>query len=149
VSDIRSKAVASALAQIETIRERVLKWDEAASLAEEWLASPERGDLHASASLGWSIGSLQGVCIHIDGLSRTAQVAPVLGWFAKRGLKLKGKPEDYPEIHRRTWDLGDIKILGFFRTGEGAGCRFVEVGKEERPVYKFLCDYAETPEVTA
>ena len=47
---------------------------------------------------------------------------------------------DYPEMGRRTYDFGRLKFCVFFNTyNAGTVCKFVEVGKEEKPIYKLMC----------
>lgn len=150
MSTPRSNLILQELEKLEACKVRTLEYDDVALLVEEFLAIDETKDMRlgidAQASCNFDILSIQGVCLHLHNLTRVAQVAPILGWFAKRGLKLTGKPEDYAEMQRRSWPLGKLTILGFFREGSGPGCRFVKVGEEMRSVYKLLCDEAETPE---
>lgn len=64
------------------------------------------------------------------------------------GIKPTGHDDD-ADNHRRTYHLAreDIAYCGFclycrLPGGEGASCKFVEVGKKEVPVYELKCEGA-------
>jgi len=90
------------------------------------------------AHCGWSTNSIQGALIHVNNLDDIRQVIPLLKRLRELGFKCR-KVEDYPEIKRRSYDCGEIKVLAFLRWEEGATCRFEQVGVKEEPVYKLVC----------
>jgi len=150
MNEPRSTLIATVLATHDKRRQDILDYDDAALVAEEFLQSLLAKTFKSvTLSLGHEVLSLHGVLVHFEDVQRVADMAPVLGWFARRDYKLVGKPDDYAEIQRRTWCLGKIKLCAFFRRGGGAGCRYIKVGEEMKPVYKLLCDEAEAQEVQA
>jgi hypothetical protein len=103
---------------------------------------------HLRASFGSQIGQLRGALIFVDVVDIRA-VLPVLRELRRRGYKVKDH-DDYAEIGRRTYNLsgdgGEIKLGVFVGASfssdakKGAVCKFVQVGIEEKPVFKLLCD---------
>jgi len=99
-----------------------------------------------SISVGSGMGSLRGALLMIHNVDSIKEIPPILKWFNKEGWHLKGKPEDYAELKRRSWELqstekaGSVIISAFF---EGETCRFIEVGKEEKPIYELKCSPGE------
>lgn len=88
-------------------------------------------------SVGVGSGSLNGVLIMWDA-RRLQDVTPRLSWLAQKLGKYL--IEDYPELGRRTYDFGRLKFCVFFNTYDAKTvCKFVEVGKEEKPIYKLMC----------
>lgn len=140
-----SQVVHTALDEVEKLSQKILSWNDAAVLAEEFVETDLAKSFAATVTLGYSLHGMQGVLVFLNKTQKVSDVAPVLGWFAKRGFKLIGKPSDYAEIQRRTWNLGVIQVAAFFSTAE-RGCKFVQVGEETKPVYKLLCDDAAVPE---
>ena len=114
--------------------DKILKWREAAIVAEK--AKEEFPDLIGTVSVGIGINQVNGVLLHCH-IEKINDVVPLLGYLAKKGFRQKDEPNDYAEIQRRTWDCGDIKVMGFLR---GQSCRYVEVGKKEEPIYELRCD---------
>ncbi len=123
---------------------QITKWQkplEAAIAACEEVGVPERYS-ECPARLSWTAGSLQGVLITWDGIKDFREVVPLLQALAAREYHLKGKPNDYVEIRRRVWSLGEgeeIKVMAFLTDDEeGAVCRVIETGEMEA-VKKFIC----------
>lgn len=80
---------------------------------------------------------LNGVLVMWDA-RRLADVKARVAWLAQRLGKFT--IEDYPEMGRRTYAWSRFKFSVFFNNGDDKTvCRFVEVGKEEKPVYKLMC----------
>jgi len=93
-------------------------------------------DLIQSISVGWMWGQVNGILVHCD-LDHMMEISPLLRFLAQKGYRQKTKrPEDYAEIKRRTWDCGDVKVLGFFK---GEKCQYVQVGVKEEPIYELKC----------
>lgn len=141
--------IKSAVDELNSKIERVKSFTRHVIVAMQFVADPPLAEFCAAhkvyVGLCYEFFSVQGVTVHVDNLERVAHIVPALRWFAQHDYKLQGKPQDYPEIRRRSWDLGPIKILGFFRQGEGPGCRYIEVGQVTKPIYKLMCDDAEVP----
>ena len=49
--------------------------------------------------------------------------------------------DDYPELGRRAYvfNKGRFRFQCFFNNSDANVCRFVQVGVEEKPVYKLMC----------
>jgi hypothetical protein len=148
-------ATEKALVEVEELRAKVVSMQSAAALAEEVCAAFP--DLPLSVTLGYQTGTLQGVLIFAGGygegdcLGDIRLVFPILKELSRRGFKSSGKPEDYPEIGRRTWNLRKadeptpVRFCAFVAAPHMAGevCRFVQTGVKEQPVYELLCDDGE------
>lgn len=103
----------------------------------------------ARLSAGFQWGQEQGVLIMLDSVKDVDHIKPLFVELGKRGFILNGTPEDYLEAKRRTWKFkrrddgttkkDEIKLLAFFHD-ENAKCRYVQVGVEEKPIYKLMCD---------
>jgi len=125
------------MTEIEFLTEKLEKWKPALDVIEELrLAFP---DLQIHTSCGLQHGQVQGALIHLNDLIDMAQALPVAKWLTQRGFHTKGF-EDYPELRRRTYDYGDIKLMCFLKYDEGAKCQWVKVGVKEEPVYKLMCE---------
>ena len=91
-------------------------------------------------TIGVGPGALNGLLVMWDA-RRLSDVTPRVAWLAQRLGKFK--IEDYAEMGRRTYDFGRFKFCVFFNSfDEKTVCKFVEVGKEEKPVYKLMCEDA-------
>lgn len=89
------------------------------------------------SSIGVGPHVLNGFLIAWDA-RRLSDVTPRVAWLAKRIGKFE--IQDYPELGRRTYDFGRLKFMVFFNAYDAKTvCKFVEVGKEEKPVYKLMC----------
>jgi hypothetical protein len=102
-------------------------------------------DLAIVTSCGLQVGQVQGALIHLNDLTDMRDATPVAKALTAMGYHTKGF-EDFAEFRRRTYDYGDIKLMCFLTWAEGSKCRFVEVGKEEKPIFKLMCDGAEVLE---
>lgn len=128
---------AKELQRLEDHRVRVIGWIRAAEVAvEAKVAFPE---LITTLNVGVGVSSINGVLIYAD-LDRPGEVADLLRWLGQKGYRQKAKPDDCPVLQRRTWDLGDVKVLGFFR---GEVCKFVQVGTKEEAIYELRCQAKE------
>jgi len=94
--------------------------------------------------IGVGSGCLNGVLIMWD-VRQLQDATPRVAWLTQRLGKFK--IEDYPELGRRTYDFGRLKFSVFFNTWDDKTvCKFVEVGKEEKPIYKLMCGASEVVE---
>jgi hypothetical protein len=82
--------------------------------------------------------SVQGACILLDDLEDFRQAVPVCAEVIRAGYHPEGF-EDYPELRRRAYNYGGIKVLAFLKY-EGSKCEFKQVGVEEKPVYELVCN---------
>jgi len=98
--------------------------------------------LAITTSCGLQTGQVQGALIHLNDLEQMSDARAVAKLLTVMGYHTNGF-DDCPELRRRTYDYGDIKLMCFLSYKEGAKCRFVEVGKKEEPVYKLMCDEEE------
>lgn len=119
------------------LQAKLEKWKPALKAIEEIkLAFPQ---LEITTSCGLETGQVQGALIHLNNLERMSDANAVAKKIVSLGYHTNGF-DDCPELRRRTYDYGDIKLMCFLSYKEGAKCRFVEIGKEEKPVYKLMCD---------
>lgn len=65
------------------------------------------------------------------------KLIPVRRWLRARGLPAP-KITDEPSTRTRTWDYGTLSLSGTLPM-EGAACQYVQVGVEEKPLYKLVC----------
>lgn len=143
------KSVKDALRQIRQFGLDILAKSEMAQLAESIVAKHKDKFKTLEVSIGYQYGSIQGVLIKAHDVESMRDVLPIIRELRWHGFKVKSH-EDYPEAKRRTYDMGDIKVLVFLPWDEGSTCKYVKVGMKEEPQYKLQCDgetFAE--EVTA
>lgn len=151
---VTAKGRAAIDTEIERLREYIAQAEtyatEAALFDEFDRAFPsDPDDYHSTMRPQIGIGAhvLNGFLIAWDA-RRLEDVKPRLQWLAKRLGKYK--IEDFPEMGRRTYDFGRLKLMVFFNTyDEKTVCKFVEVGTETKPVYKLMCGADEVTEATA
>jgi len=134
--------------EIDKLNEKIKKlksWDDTAELTQSILESIPKM-MNPKLSIGIEFGQLHGVLLHVD-LKKVGEVSFILKQFASHGYHLKSEPEDYPEIHRRSWNLKSetnntpVIVSGFFRKeNEGQQCKFIKVGEKTEPVYKLICE---------
>lgn len=130
--------IQEAFDEIQDSRMKVFGLIEAARVAEEAEETFKDQIKGFRLSAGWHMGTLQGILIFCD-VNDMAEVTPLLQWLAKKGYPKKGKPEDYPEIKRRTWECGKINISAFLPYSGGSKCEFVKIGVKEEPIYELQC----------
>lgn len=118
-------------------REKILALCDHANICEEVAAEFKSQVPSISTSIGFRFGSIQGALLHVDVLDMR-DVLPILRDFRKRGYKIDGHG-DYPELKRRTYQLGDIAVLCFLRDDSKSRCQWVKVGEKSEPVYKLMC----------
>ena len=141
---IHPDCVKEELEKLVNQRKRIIGYDQLAWTAER--AQEEFPEVIERVSLGVGFGCLQGVLVMSKTLTHVSQIVPVLRWFAKKGHRIIGKPEDYAEIGRRTWSLRPdrkIKVSAFFNGKDANSCKFVKTGEETRPTYTFMCPETE------
>lgn len=96
------------------------------------------GQMRASIGVGPHV--LNGLLIAWDA-RRLADVTPRVAWLAQRLGKFT--IDDSPEMGRRTYDWGRLKLMVFFNSyDDKTVCKFVEVGTEPKPIYKLMCEDA-------
>ena len=117
-------------------REKVLGWVDEAIVAEE---AEEKFDFISAVTVGSGVHSLNGVLIHCN-LKKPEDIAELLRWLGTKGYRQKGKPDDFAELKRRTWNLGNLQVMGFFI---GDVCKFVKVGEETKDIMELRCEPAD------
>ena len=130
-------AYEKAIDEIAGLTAKVERWKPALEAVEKVKAAFP--DLSITASCGLQVGQIQGALIHLNDLERMSDAARVAKMLTALGYHTKGF-DDFAELKRRTYDYGDIKLLCFLSYKEGTKCRYVEIGKEEKPIYKLMCD---------
>lgn len=93
--------------------------------------------------------TVNALIVNFDADSLPEVVEP-LKWFAARLGKYE--IDDYQELGRRSYVFANggrpVRFQVFFNSAKSV-CKFVEVGKEEKPIYKLMCDGAEQIEAVA
>lgn len=129
--------IAKKVAEIEKDIETARGYSQEAEIFDDLSAAFQAEEFRGSIGIGPHV--LNGFLIMWD-VHRLSDVAPVLAWLRKR-LDKSYKVEDYPELGRRTYDFGRLKLSAFFSAfDEKTVCKFVQVGVKEQPVYKLMCD---------
>lgn len=136
------KCVQDQLVEMEKRRERLLSWLPLVRLAEEAIAECSSALGSTSVSVGLDMGEVNGVLIHANVKQDILEVVPMLRYLRAHGAPKFERTEDYPEIKRRIWHFGDLKVMVFLPYRGGAKCDFVQVGVREEPVYELRCDGA-------
>lgn len=131
--------IETALNEMQILRMKVFDLIEAARVAEKIGDEFKETIRNFRLSYGVDMIRLQGILVQID-VNDMKEVIPILKYLAKNGYPKKGEPEDYPEIRRRTWDCGQIKVSAFLPWGEKSKCKYVKVGVVENPVYELQCE---------
>ena len=138
------------LGQIEETRKRILSMAPLVVIAEELIAKFKDlpGTSDWSISLGYGIGSLQGVLLSTRALD-FRELTEVRRWLRQRGFPVP-KTSDYAELNRHSWtyDRKDEPSLVFSAFAgslsgkklEGQKCEYIQVGVKEEPVYELRCD---------
>ncbi len=130
--------VQAELERLEKDREKILSYVEHGRICEE-VAQEFKPQVHnIRTSIGYRFGSVEGALLKVDVMDMR-DVLPILRDLRKRGYKIE-KHEDYPEMKRRTYRLGDIAVLCFLMGDTKARCQWVKVGEKSEPVYKLMCD---------
>lgn len=147
-AEMVDKAIDREVAALTKLIAEARSYEPEAEIAREFCAAfppTEPGYLtHMRTQIGVGTHVLNGLLIMWDA-RRLQDVTPRVAWLAKRLGKFK--IDDYPEMGRRTYDFGRVKFSVFFNTSDDKTvCKFVEVGKEERPVYKLMCGEQEVSE---
>lgn len=130
------ECIAKEIGNLERHRVEILGWVDHANVAQE---AKEKFDFIGGVSIGWGPHSLNGVLIRCV-LDKPEDIVELLRWLGAKGYHQKTEPDDYAELQRRTWNLGSIKVMGFF---EGEVCKFVQVGEEMKPILELRCEPAE------
>lgn len=94
-----------------------------------------------SWGVGYDVGTVMGLLLHVDNVDDLEKIQSlVVRLCVFLGCKAKST-EDYADARRRTiyFDNG-LALLVFLRAGEGAKCKFVQVGEELKPIYEIRCE---------
>ena len=145
------KVIQEELGLIEKTRKRVLDMAPMVRFAEEVIAKFKNlpGTSKWTVSIGYGIGSLQGVLLRANTLD-LRELTVVRRWLREKGLPAPSV-EDYGALGRRSWtyeqkDQPNLVFSAFVRAPynieklEGQKCEFVKVGVTEEPVYELRCD---------
>lgn len=136
---LAATAIDRQVKHLEQLITQARSYEPEAAIAREFVAAfppTEPGYMgQMRTQIGVGAHVLNGVLIMWDA-QRLQDVTPRVKWLAQRLGKFKIK--DYPELARRTYDYGRLKLSVFFNRDK-AVCKFVEVGKEEKPIYKLMC----------
>ena len=122
--------------RIDSHREKILGWCDDAIVAEE---AKEKFDFISSVTVGSGVHSLNGVLLHCN-LEKPEDIVELLRWLGAKGYSQQAKPDDYADLKRRTWNLGNIQVMGFF---VGEVCKFVKVGEETKDIMELRCEPAD------
>lgn len=89
--------------------------------------------------IGYIFGSLCGVLIHTH-VGDLKEVLPLIRELRRQGYKIL-KHDDYAEVRRRSYYMGEIIVSAFLRDEKGKGrCRYVKTGTKHEDVYTLECD---------
>lgn len=124
--------------EVETLKEYIAtaeSYAPEAEIADALVAEFPQHDLRCSIGVGPHV--LNGFLIMVD-LHRLDEAKALVSWLSQRLGKFD--ISDFPELGRRTYDWKRLKLSAFFNSFDAKTvCKFVEVGKEEKPVYKLMC----------
>ena len=133
-------SVVEALEENRFQRRKILRFVKSARIVDKIIREFKGSGLKMRSSIGYTIHTLYGSLLMVNDLDDIRDVLPVLRSIRRRGYKIK-KYEDYAELHRRTYYCeGDIVVSAFLKYEDGTICKFVEVRKEEKPVYELQCE---------
>jgi hypothetical protein len=125
---------------IETARTYAPEMDIAVAFARAFPPADPSYLARMRTTVGVGPHVLNGVLVMWDA-RRLADVTARVAWLAQRLGKFA--IEDAPEMGRRTYVWDRFKFCVFFNSYDAKTvCKFVEVGKEERPIYKLMCEEA-------
>jgi len=136
--------IKEALKEIDKKKEYILSMQSEMYLVEELAKYVKtiQGVHNVRISVGWENGSIQGNMVKAD-FEDIRKTTEIRKWIRDKGFPAP-KIDDYPELQRRTFtyvrkDKPNFSLLAFCYYGEGAVCKFIEVGKKEEPVYELKC----------
>lgn len=132
-------------AEVDTLQQRVKRvesWNDLVILARKLLGESgfeyDKRTHSNYITVGIGPHCLNGVLVFVS-IKSPSEIAPLLCAFAVHGRHIKGEPKDAMWCKRRTWDLGDIKVCGFFNSEDATACKFVKVGEKTESQYKLVC----------
>ena len=144
------KILSEGLEKLENKIITVTSWQEDLRIACDIMNLPEIKERFKSVDVRIgepSMGSLSGVLIMVNEIKDMTDSKFIIREFAKSEIhpKTKGKDkkifEDYPEMKRRTWYLGENIILSLFLSwDQDTSCKYVKVGTKEEDVYELQCN---------
>ncbi len=126
-----------AIAELEEHRKKVLSWWTAESVALSCKSKFSQID-SVSCRLPEKYGNWYGIFIHVRQVKSMDDLKGIFNFLGRHGYLHTGKPDIFEEIHRVSWNFGDIKLLAFFTEDESSNCRFIKV-KTEAESYKLIC----------
>lgn len=132
------KCIQDELTKLDEKRAKVLTMTEAVQAADRILEE-HRISKEDRVGVGVDYGQLQGVFLFLY-VKHWREVVPVLRALADAGFRQSKEPEDYFELHARTWTCGDIILRAFLPWDNSGACRRVKVGEKTEPVYEWQCD---------
>ena len=115
---------------------RVHTWAAEAQIASEFTEAFPESKAEVAAGIG--SGVVNGIRIRMNDVETLSSCTPYVKWLCARCGKFT--IEDFPEIQRRIYDFGTLKLMCFFRYDDGATCQFVKVGTEDKAIYELQCD---------
>jgi hypothetical protein len=150
-----------ALTEIDEQRAKVESWRPTADAAERAVVAA--GDALAwRLSVGYGVGSLNGILIVASDVVDLKHAVPLLRALRKEGFRVE-RHQDWEEIPSRTYYLqyvGDtppsnapliVRVVFPWdpEKAASAACRFVQTGTKEVPVMEIVCGGEKTPELDA
>ncbi len=129
--------VDEAIKQLDESKKVILSWWTAEAVALSCKSKFSQIDT-VSCRLPEKYGNWHGIFIHVGRVKSMNDLGGIFNFLGRHGYLHTGKPEIFEDIHRVSWDFGDIKLLAFFTEDESSNCRFVKV-KKESETYKLVC----------
>lgn len=106
----------------------------------EAFPEPEEGSSYPDVRTSFTLdsGTVRALMVNRDYTS-LKDVTEHLKWLAARLGRYV--IEDFPELGRRSYifNSGRFRLQCFFHNTEANVCKFVQVGVEEKPIYKLMC----------
>lgn len=145
------KIIRDELTRVEETRQWIINMAPTVHFAEELIEKFKDlpGTSEWSISIGYGIGSLQGVLLRANALD-LRELTVVRRQIREHGFSVP-EVDDYGGIGRRSWtyarkDESNLVFSAFVRAPyhadklEGQKCEYVKVGVTSEPVYELRCD---------
>jgi len=85
----------------------------------------------------WGVlGYWSSLYINVYEVDSIKQILPVFEFISKSGLRYLWETE-YPDANRTKYDFGEILVNITF--GKNSDCKYIRVGTQKSPVFKFEC----------
>ena len=128
-------AIAREVQQLQEYIATASSYGPEAEIADALIAEFPQHPIRCSIGVGPHV--LNGFLIMVD-LKQLDEARALVAALAKRLGKFE--ISDYPELGRRTYGWSRLKLSCFFNAWDDKTvCKFVQVGVEEKPVYKLMC----------